>query len=220
MQTTRLVSHQFSSLNVPDAQRKDILKAQMQVCSHWVAVPWQRGNDGAVPMTQQETLLDPFQLMEINSKLSNPDKLTLNKKHWHQSYHLNCLIARSEILIENIFMYRFMKAKKIFAWIRRVGLNSASLNYFMVIKHSIQRGSEKALKSTYISWNNFSDLVPLTLLKCLLSSLKKFNLTRLNKIKPWQQFLMDSAYLYNGIMFSNYWPKRVVNWPSTCSTSD
>lgn len=118
-------------------------------------------------------------------------------------------------------MYRFMKAMKIFAWIRRVGLNSASLNYFMVIKHSIQRSSEKALKSTYISWNNFSDLVPLTSLKCLLSSHKKFNFTRLNKIKPWQRFLADSAYyLYNNIMPSNYWPKHMVNWTSTCSTSD
>lgn len=66
-------------------------------------------------MTPQETLLDPFQLMEINSKLSNPGKLTLNKKHWHQSNHLNCPTAQSEILIENIFMYRFMKAMKIFA---------------------------------------------------------------------------------------------------------
>lgn len=171
-------------------------------------------------MTPQETLLDLFQLIEINSKLPNPGKLTLNKKHWHQSYHLNCPIAQSEILIESIFMYRFMKAMKIFAWIRRVGLNSASLNYFMVIKLSIQRSSEKALKSTYISWNNFSDLVPLTSLKCLLSSHEKFNLTRLNKIKPWQQFLADSAYLYDGIMPSNYWHKGVVNWTSTCSTSD
>lgn len=106
-------------------------------------------------------------------------------------------------------MYRFTKAMKIFAWIRRVGLNSASLNYFMVIKHSIQRSSEKALKSAYISWNNFSDLVPLTSLKCLLSSHKKFSLTRLNQIKPWRRFLADSAYLYNDIMPSNYWPKRV-----------
>lgn len=171
-------------------------------------------------MTPQETLLDPFQLVEMNSKLFNPEKLTLNKKHPHQSHHLNCPTAQSEILIENIFMYRLMKAMNIFAWIRRVGLNWASLIYFMVMKHSIQRGSEKALKSTYISWNNFSDLVLLTSLKCLLSSHKKFNLTRLNKIKPWQQFLADSAHLYNGIMFSNYWPKRVLNWTNTCSPSD
>lgn len=32
-------------LNVLDIQKKDISKAQIQVCSHQVAVLWQRGND-------------------------------------------------------------------------------------------------------------------------------------------------------------------------------
>lgn len=69
-----------------------------------VLIEWlflgKEGMTGAVPMTPQETLLDPFQLMEISSKVSNPDKLTLNKKHWHQSYHLNCLLHSQKFLLK------------------------------------------------------------------------------------------------------------------------
>lgn len=110
----------------------------------------------------------------------------------------------------------------------------------MLIKHSIQRGSEKALKSTYISWSNFLDFGSINLtqmptqqpqgiqsyqiLHVVIFKKKKShkkNPKNKNKTNHAKNFWGTQHIYIMALRLATTGPvNRMVNWTCTCSIAD